>query len=46
MLRIKADFGDLWPPPTAPQMTDVNPNRWGELVIRLKEVMIKRSMKT
>jgi len=27
--------------PTAPQMTDVNPNRWGEPMIRLKGMTIK-----
>jgi IS605 OrfB family transposase len=30
MLRIKADLGGSLTPLTAPQMTDVNPNRWGE----------------
>jgi transposase len=30
MLRIKADSGGSLTTPIAPQMTDVNPNRWGE----------------
>jgi len=30
MLGIKIDFGGVLAPLTAPQMTDVNPNRWGE----------------
>jgi IS605 OrfB family transposase len=29
-LGIKIDFGGVLATPTAPQMTDVNPNRWGE----------------
>jgi len=29
-LGIKIDFGGVLAPLTAPQMTDVNPNRWGE----------------
>jgi transposase len=28
-LRIKADLGGALTPLTAPQMTDVSPNRWG-----------------
>ena len=28
-LGIKIDFGKFCPPPTAPQMIDVNPNGWG-----------------
>jgi IS605 OrfB family transposase len=30
-LRIKIDFGGVLVPLAAPQMTDVNPNRWGNL---------------
>jgi len=30
MLGIKIDFGGVLAPLTAPQMIDVNPNRWGE----------------
>ncbi|MDT7890418.1 MAG: zinc ribbon domain-containing protein [Desulfurococcales archaeon] len=30
MLGIKIDFGGSLTTPTAPQMTDVSPNRWGE----------------
>jgi IS605 OrfB family transposase len=30
MLGIKPSFGGVLPPFTAPQMTDVSPNRWGE----------------
>jgi putative transposase len=30
MLGIKPSFGGVLAPLTAPQMTDVNPNRWGE----------------
>jgi hypothetical protein len=37
MLRIKIDFGGVLAPLTAPQMTDVNPNRWGEPMNRLQE---------
>jgi IS605 OrfB family transposase len=33
-LRIKANPGGVLAPLTAPQMTDVNPNRWGEPMIR------------
>jgi hypothetical protein len=29
ILGIKIDFGGVLTTPTAPQMTDVNPNRWG-----------------
>jgi hypothetical protein len=31
--------------PTAPQMTDVNPNRWGEPMIRLKGMTINDDLK-
>ena len=34
MLGIKIDFGGVLAPLTAPQMTDVNPNRWGEPMSR------------
>jgi len=34
MLGIKIDFGGVLAPLTAPQMTDVAPNRWGEPMIR------------
>jgi transposase len=33
-LRIKANPGGVLAPLTAPQMTDVNPNRWEEPVSR------------
>jgi len=33
-LKIKANPGGVLATPTAPQMTDVNPNRWGEPMIR------------
>ena len=33
-LGIKIDFRGSLTTPTAPQMTDVNPNRWGEPMIR------------
>jgi IS605 OrfB family transposase len=36
MLGIKIDFGGVLAPLTAPQMTDVNPNRWGEPMNRPK----------
>jgi IS605 OrfB family transposase len=36
MLGIKIDFGGVLAPLTAPQMTDVNPNRWGESMNRPK----------
>jgi len=39
-LRINPPGGSLTTP-SAPQMTDVNPNRWGEPMIRLKGMMIK-----
>jgi transposase len=32
MLGIKVNPGGSLTAPTAPQMTDVNPNRWGELM--------------
>jgi IS605 OrfB family transposase len=35
-LRIKVIPGGSLTTPTAPQMTDVNPNRWGEPMSRLK----------
>ena len=41
ILGIKIDFGGVLATPTAPQMTDVNPNRWGEPMIRLKGMTIK-----
>jgi IS605 OrfB family transposase len=31
MLGIKVDFGGSLTTPSAPQMTDVSPNRWGEV---------------
>jgi len=34
ILGIKPSFGGALTPLTAPQMTDVNPNRWGEPMIR------------
>jgi IS605 OrfB family transposase len=34
MLGIKPSFGGVLAPLTAPQMTDVNPNRWGEPMSR------------
>jgi IS605 OrfB family transposase len=34
ILGIKIDFGGVLAPLTAPQMTDVNPNRWGEPMSR------------
>jgi putative transposase len=40
-LRINPPGGSLTTP-SAPQMTDVSPNRWGEPMIRLKGMMIKR----
>jgi len=40
-LRINPPGGSLTTP-SAPQMTDVNPNRWGEPMIRPKGMMIKR----
>jgi IS605 OrfB family transposase len=40
-LRIKVIPGGVLAPLTAPQMIDVNPNRWGEPMIRLKGMMIK-----
>jgi putative transposase len=40
-LRINPPGGSLTTP-SAPQMTDVNPNRWEEPMIRLKGMMIKR----
>jgi IS605 OrfB family transposase len=43
-LRIKADPGGSLATPSAPQMTDVAPNRWGEPMIRLKGMTIKRMM--
>jgi transposase len=36
MLRIKANPGEFWLP-HCPQMTDVIPNRWGELMILLQK---------
>jgi IS605 OrfB family transposase len=36
ILGIKIDFGGVLAPLTAPQMTDVNPNRWGEPMNRPK----------
>ena len=33
-LKIKPSFGGVLAPLTAPQMTDVNPNRWGEPMSR------------
>jgi IS605 OrfB family transposase len=44
-LRIKVIPGGSLATPSAPQMTDVAPNRWGEPMIRPKGMMIKR-MKT
>jgi len=45
-LGIKIDFGGVLTTPTAPQMTDVNPNRWGEPMIRLKGMTINDDLKT
>jgi hypothetical protein len=37
ILEIKIDFGGSLTTPSAPQMTDVNPNRRGEPMNRLQE---------
>jgi IS605 OrfB family transposase len=44
-LGIKIDFGGVLATPTALQMTDVNPNRWGEPMIRLKGMTINDDLK-
>jgi IS605 OrfB family transposase len=41
ILGIKIDFGGVLATPSATQMTDVPPNRWGEPMIRLKGMTIK-----
>jgi IS605 OrfB family transposase len=41
-LKILRISGGSLTTPHCPQMTDVNPNRWGEPMIRLKGVTIKR----
>ena len=44
LVMLFLDGGSL-ATPTAPQMTDANPNKWGEPMIRLKGMTINDDLK-